>query len=127
MKEHDERLNFLDEKIKNTKEKSEEISEQIEQIKKSQDYLKNLEKQTVQTYIQLQKVFRVAENIKILLLTATPMIDRGSEIIGIMNLILPKNQQLGKKDWQSPEKLKKAIISIRLLDIVEWQTIKSDM
>ena len=37
------------------------------------------------------------------------MIDRGSEIIGIMNLILPKNQQLGKKDWQSPEKLKKAI------------------
>ena len=78
-------------------------------IAKLRDEVKNLQKQTVQTYIQLQKVFRVAENIKILLLTATPMIDRASEIIGIMNLILPKNQQLGKKDWQSPEKIKKAI------------------
>ena len=78
-------------------------------IEKLREEIKNLERQTVQTYIQLQKVFRIAENIKILLLTATPMIDRASEIVGIMNLILPRNQQLKKTDWQSPDKLKKAI------------------
>ena len=29
-----------------------------------------------------------------------------SEIVGILNLILPGNQQLKKTDWQSPDKLK---------------------
>ncbi len=106
--------NVKDKKIELSK-KQKELAKLVQSkanysdIAKLREEVKNLEKQTVQTYIQLQKVFRVAENIKILLLTATPMIDRGSEIIGIMNLILPKNQQLGKKDWQSPEKLKKAI------------------
>jgi hypothetical protein len=95
--------------------KQQELSKLVQQkgnisdIIKLREEIKNLRKQTVQTYLQLQKVFRIAENIKILLLTATPMIDRASEIVGILNLILPKNQQLEKKDWQIQEKLKRAI------------------
>ena len=107
--------NVKDKKIQLAKKKKELVEMMQDKdskrsdIDKLKEEVKSLQKQTVQAYIQLQKVFRIAENIKILLLTATPMIDKASEIVGILNLILPGNQQLKKTDWQSTDKLKKAI------------------
>ena len=87
--------------------------------------IKTLEKQIIQTYIQLQKVFRIANNIKIVLLTATPMIDKASEIIGIMNLILPKKQHLKKEDWRDSQLLSEAIRGrVSFLKAVEISTPK---
>ena len=69
----------------------------------------NLQKQTVQTYTQLQRIFTLARNIKIVLLTGTPMIDKASEIVGVLNLILPSQKKLDINDWKDENKLISAI------------------
>jgi len=67
--------------------------------------IEELRKKTVQTYTQLQRIFSIARNIKIVLLTGTPMIDRASEIVGVLNLILPSQKKLKPLDWKSESKL----------------------
>ena len=67
--------------------------------------IEDLRKKTVQTYTQLQRIFSIARNIKIVLLTGTPMIDRASEIIGVLNLILPSQKKLNPLDWKNESKL----------------------
>jgi len=67
--------------------------------------IEDLRKKTVQTYTQLQRIFSIARNIKIVLLTGTPMIDRASEIVGVLNLILPSQKKLKPLDWKSENKL----------------------
>lgn len=52
------------------------------------------EEQQRRIYDQLWRVFHVVERSKVMLLTATPMINEVNEIAPIMNLILPLNQQL---------------------------------
>jgi len=46
------------------------------------------------SYAALQHLFRVVPDIKVILMSATPMIDQAREIIPIMNLILPENNQI---------------------------------
>jgi Helicase conserved C-terminal domain/Type III restriction enzyme, res subunit len=58
-------------------------------------------------YNQMWRLLHIVENSKILLLTATPMIDKADEIYSIMNLLLDKNNQLSGA--LSLEKLEKAI------------------
>ena len=67
--------------------------------------IEDLRKKTVQTYTQLQRIFSIARNIKIVLLTGTPMIDRASEIVGVLNLILPSQKKLKPLDWKNENKL----------------------
>lgn len=67
--------------------------------------IEELRKKTVQTYTQLQRIFSIARNIKIVLLTGTPMIDRAAEIVGVLNLILPSQKKLKPLDWKSESKL----------------------
>jgi superfamily II DNA or RNA helicase len=67
--------------------------------------IEDLKKKTVQTYTQLQRIFSIARNIKIVLLTGTPMIDRASEIVGVLNLILPSQKKLRPLDWKNESKL----------------------
>lgn len=45
-------------------------------------------------YFQFWRLFHTARNVKILLMSGTPMRDEVSEIAYVMNLILPANQQL---------------------------------
>lgn len=58
----------------------------------------NVSKQTVEEsrgrYNAFHRFFHVIENRKILLLTGTPIIDRGGELAGILNLILPIDKQM---------------------------------
>ncbi len=44
-------------------------------------------------YDQLHRMFHLVKNVKIVLLSATPMYDKASEIAGLLNLILPCDQQ----------------------------------
>ena len=67
--------------------------------------IEDLRKKTVQTYTQLQRIFSISRNIKIVLLTGTPMIDRASEIVGVLNLILPSQKKLKPLDWKNESKL----------------------
>lgn len=55
----------------------------------------------------MYRVFRVAENIKIVLMSATPMADRASEIVGVLNLISPT--KLSSDAWKSQIILKEAM------------------
>jgi hypothetical protein len=48
----------------------------------------------LQIYQILHRIFHTAKRVKVLLLTATPMIDKTYEIISLMNLILPLDRQL---------------------------------
>lgn len=52
-------------------------------------------------YTQLHRLFHVAKRRKILLLSATPMVDDVSELADVMNLILPLDKQMSKKDVPS--------------------------
>lgn len=45
-------------------------------------------------YAALYTLFHEVPDIKVMLMSATPMIDKANEIIPVMNLILPLNQQL---------------------------------
>lgn len=46
-------------------------------------------------YWAIHRVFHKADRIKILLLSATPIIDKSDEIKSVMNLILPEDRQMG--------------------------------
>lgn len=50
--------------------------------------------QLKKSYTALKEIFRTAENIKILLLSGTPMVNSVDEIVPLLNLILPENKQL---------------------------------
>jgi hypothetical protein len=97
--------------------KKEEIAKLKEQLKtlsgnsalKLKEEISNIEKKTIQAYTQLQKVLKNAYNTKVLLLTATPMVDRGSEITGVLNLLLPYKDRLKRDDWKNKNKLAKTI------------------
>ena len=105
--EFDNTIFIIDEvhkiKYENTHQKKQELGRLIKKRnlitdEKKKEKLKRkilkLEDQTIQTYLQLQKIFTIASNIKVVLLTATPMVDKASEIIGILNLILPNKDKL---------------------------------
>jgi hypothetical protein len=54
-------------------------------------------------YTQIWKMVHIVKNCKLVLLSATPMIDDEQEILSVLNLMLDKNQQLGRNttlaDW----------------------------
>jgi hypothetical protein len=58
-------------------------------------------------YNQIWRLLHTIDNSKVLLLTATPMIDKAEEIYSLINLLLEKNNQLSGA--LSLEKLEKAI------------------
>jgi hypothetical protein len=82
-------------------------------------------------YTSLWKVFHTANNIKIILATATPMINEPSDLVPILNLLLPKDNQVAdgtdfsKWSLQQFEKLVRGIVSfVRVLDTgidIEYQ------
>lgn len=53
------------------------------------------------TYNVIHRFLHVVQGCKIILLTATPMKDQPSEIVDILNLLLPLNQQLDKKEFRA--------------------------
>jgi superfamily II DNA or RNA helicase len=58
-------------------------------------------------YNQIWRLLHVIDNSKVLLLTATPMIDKADEIYSIMNLLLKENSQLSgtlERNNQLPDK-----------------------
>jgi superfamily II DNA or RNA helicase len=85
----------------------------------------NTTKETIEDsrgrYNAFHRFFHVIENRKILLLTGTPIIDRGNELAGIMNLILPIDKQMPtgvaftKKFLQRVDDLDTTIIHKNLL------------
>lgn len=66
--------------------------------KKSKEYEENRK-----IYSVLHRIFHLIKNSKIVLMTATPMIDKPKEIEGPMNLILPLNKQMDFKDYSKVE------------------------
>jgi hypothetical protein len=75
--------------------------------KQKYDELQNTESTNHLVYNQMWKLLHTIDNSKVLLLTATPMIDKAEEIYSVMNLILEKNNQL--TGTLSLEKLEKNI------------------
>ena len=74
-------------------------------------------------YAALWKVFHTAQNIKIMLATATPMINRPADLVPTLNLLLPRNKQVedgtdfGTWSLEKFEKLVRGLISyVRVLD-----------
>jgi hypothetical protein len=74
-------------------------------------------------YASLWKVFHTAQNIKIMLATATPMINDPADLVPTLNLILPKDQQVAdgtdfaKWSLNRFEKLVRGMVSfVRVLD-----------
>ena len=74
-------------------------------------------------YTALWKVFHTAQNIKIMLATATPMINRPADLVPILNLLLPENKQVAdgtdfsKMSLNKFEKIVRGMISfVRVLD-----------
>jgi hypothetical protein len=62
------------------------------------------------TYYEYYKTFlHIVQNCKIILLSGTPMVDRHTEIVPLMNLILPLNNQLDTKDLQTPDVFKRKV------------------
>jgi hypothetical protein len=53
----------------------------------------------ISVYKTLHNFLHVVQGCKILLLTATPMKDQPSEIINVLNLLLPLDKQIDKKDF----------------------------
>ena len=82
-------------------------------------------------YTSLWKVFHTANNIKIMLATATPMINEPSDLVPILNLLLPKEDQVAdgtdfaKWSLTQFEKLVRGMVSfVRVLDTgidIEYQ------
>ena len=71
--------------------------------------LENLQKKFEdKTYSHLHSLFHRVKRSKIVLLTATPMVDKASEIVDVLNLILPIDKQLRRGPLNS-EKLVEAI------------------
>ena len=69
--------------------------------------LERKKKEQINSYNELYRLFRVAENIKVVLMSATPMADRASEIVGLINLISPN--KLPNDAWKTPDILKSAM------------------
>ena len=69
--------------------------------------LRRKKKDQINSYNELYRLFRVAENIKVILMSATPMADRASEIVGLLNLISP--DKLPSDTWKYPSLLKSAM------------------
>ena len=74
-------------------------------------------------YISLSTVFHTANNIKIILASATPMINKPSDLVPILNLLLPKDKQVAdgtdfaKWKLNDFEKLVRGMVSfVRILD-----------
>lgn len=51
-------------------------------------------KDIIATYKYLHRVLHIAERIKIVIMTATPMTNSANEIIKLLNLVLPMNKQI---------------------------------
>lgn len=58
-------------------------------------------KATVSLYEQYHKLLHVVENSKILLLSATPMRDQPEEIVSILNLLLPMDNQMNMINFKT--------------------------
>lgn len=56
--------------------------------------LKDSKKENLQEYTYLKKLIKNSKNCKFLLLSGTPMVDDWTEIIDILNLILPKDLEM---------------------------------
>lgn len=54
----------------------------------------------VSLYDQVNRLMHVAQRTKILLLTGTPMRDRPTEIVSLINLLVPKEKQIKIKDFE---------------------------
>ena len=68
------------------------ILDEVHNLKKSKGD-KNL------AYDHFHTMLHIAKNCKIILLSGTPMIDQATEIIDILNLILPLNEQLNVEEY----------------------------
>ncbi len=55
--------------------------------------------ESVQVYSQFHRLFHTARNIKVLLLSGTPIKDTLDEFANVMNLILPLDEQIAKKQF----------------------------
>jgi hypothetical protein len=54
------------------------------------------------TYRSLHRLFHVADRIKVMLLSATPIIDKATEIVSVMNLLLPLDRQMDPRLLDNP-------------------------
>jgi hypothetical protein len=88
----DRRIEELEE-LENNSEESNEVQE-INQLISEVNQLNNEIEDSLMIYDRIFRVFHLIKNSKIILMTATPMIDQPNEINKIMNLILPLDQQL---------------------------------
>lgn len=85
------------------------IVDEIQNLRSSSSHYEQQEENLYMTkeekgvYDQIWRLLHVAENIKVVLLSGTPMVDRKEEICGIMNLILPINLQI-RSSMMSDEK-----------------------
>ena len=88
-------INNLDEVIRNQYENTlfilDEVQDLITDDDREDKYVKDENKSA---FDMLHRVLHVCKNIKVMLASATPMIDQNTEIIPVMNLILPLDMQL---------------------------------
>lgn len=54
------------------------------------------------TYNQIKRLIRLARNTKVILASATPMVNNVKQIVKIMNLILPEDNQMSESDVETP-------------------------
>lgn len=84
-------INFLKELYSNTLIICDEIQDLIT---KDRDVSREEKEEDKSAYEALYTLFHYVPDIKVILMSATPMIDKANEIIPVMNLILPLDQQL---------------------------------
>ncbi len=60
--------------------------------------MRNSKEEKVRNYKVLHKLFHTAANLKVVLSTATPMINKASELISLVNLLHPEDR-CPPKDW----------------------------
>ncbi len=90
------KLRLQEEKIR--AEMPEEEEEEVEEVEKKDDKETKKKTRKERNYDMIKKVFSVVQRSKIVLMTATPMINAGNEIAYIMNLILPPDLQMNP-EW----------------------------
>ncbi len=66
-------------------------------------------KASTSNYNQIHRFLHLVTGCKVMLLTATPMRDKPSEICQIMNLILPLNKQMDRKTFQETYYIENAL------------------
>lgn len=86
-------------------------------------YDENKKKEMQVTYEQIKRLFRLVKRSKIILMSATPMINKSKELGPIMNLILPEDNQIpaefdwSDKNYEEVEKYFRGNVSyVRALD-----------